>query len=213
MILELKRVSLCSIQSDKIDNKLREKWKEAEPRDRFYIVHVLFVLMGLMHFLPYTFFLTANAVSTWQVGLFVLSITILSIISDKYFVPVITFLFSDVIGLLGRIANNKLNVSINGYVLNIIMFIRMLIFIPLIYFCNALPRQHSSVLLPHDWQYITILGVFGFTNGYILNMIFLELGKLVEPEKLEAVFMVFMACSGVIGTAIIPTSIVAVELL
>ncbi|OWR44105.1 equilibrative nucleoside transporter 1 [Danaus plexippus plexippus] len=43
--------------------------------------------------------------------------------------------------------------------------------VPLLMLCNAQPRQHLPVLFPWDYQYITIMIVFAFTNGYLTNII------------------------------------------
>ncbi|KAJ8948583.1 hypothetical protein NQ318_007587 [Aromia moschata] len=135
--------------------------------------------------------------------------------NDKYFVPVITFLYGDILTLLGRIAASKINKTFRGSFLNGFLFIRMLIFLPLIYLCNAQPRNHLPVLFPHDWEYIIILGVFTFTTGYFYNMVFLDIGKYnkVKPEKVEAAFMVFMSVSSVVGALISPISLFSVDLL
>lgn len=57
------------------------------------------------------------------------------------------------------------------------MVVRMIVLIPLIFFCNAQPRNYLSVLFPHDYQYILILGVFTFTNGYFINTVYLDVAK------------------------------------
>lgn len=57
-------VSVVSIESVKLKSaKLQKHWESVHLEDHFYYVHLLFLLLGLMHFLPYTFFVTANAVS------------------------------------------------------------------------------------------------------------------------------------------------------
>ncbi|KAJ8948592.1 hypothetical protein NQ318_007596 [Aromia moschata] len=133
--------------------------------------------------------------------------------TDKYFVPIITFLYADMASLLGRVAASKLKKVINGYLLSFIMLLRMVVFVPLIYFCNAQPRNHLPVLLPHDWQYIIVLGLFCFSNGYFINVIFLDIGKLVEPEKVEDAFMVLMSFMAVFGALISPISLFSVDVL
>lgn len=59
---KLKKVSVYSIESVQIKNaKLDNHWESVNVTDKYFYIHILFVLLGLMHFLPYTFFITANA--------------------------------------------------------------------------------------------------------------------------------------------------------
>ncbi|XP_018565611.1 equilibrative nucleoside transporter 3 isoform X2 [Anoplophora glabripennis] len=61
--LAIKKVSLCSLDNyglATIKSKA-EKEKDDAPKDRFFYVHILFLIMGLMHMIPYSFFITANA--------------------------------------------------------------------------------------------------------------------------------------------------------
>ncbi|KAJ8985305.1 hypothetical protein NQ317_007092 [Molorchus minor] len=136
-----------------------------------------------------------------------------SLWNDKYFVPVITFLYADIASLMGRIAASKLKKAINGFILSGIMLLRMVTFLPLIYLCNAQPRSHLPVLLPHDWQYVIVLGSLCFTTGFFINVIFLDIGKLVKPEKVEDAFMVLMSCLAVLGALFSPLSLFSVDLL
>lgn len=43
--------------------------------------------------------------------------------------------------------------------------------VPLLMLCNAQPRKHLPVLFLWDWEYIIIMIVFSFTNGYCTNII------------------------------------------
>ncbi|KAJ8985296.1 hypothetical protein NQ317_007083 [Molorchus minor] len=97
--------------------------------------------------------------------------------SDTYFVPVVTFLLADVVLLIGRMAASKINKTFGAVRMNVFMVIRMFVFMPLIYLCNAQPRKHLPVVFPYDWQFIIILMVFSFTNGYFYNMVFLDIAK------------------------------------
>ena len=47
--------------------------------------------------------------------------------------------------------------------------VRMLIFIPVFMLCNAQPRNHLPVLIPHDYQYIVIILVYSVSGGYLLS--------------------------------------------
>ncbi|KAJ8948582.1 hypothetical protein NQ318_007586 [Aromia moschata] len=133
--------------------------------------------------------------------------------SDVYFVPVVTFLYSDVTTLLGRIIASKINKEFKTSYLSIFMFLRILVFVPLFFLCNAQPRNHLPVLIPHDWQYIVILGIFSLSNGYLFNMIFLNISKVVEPDKREDAYMVFMTVICSTGALLSPVGLFAVDIL
>ncbi|XP_018565610.1 equilibrative nucleoside transporter 3 isoform X1 [Anoplophora glabripennis] len=133
--------------------------------------------------------------------------------SDKYFVPVITFLYSDVIGLFGRIASAKYNKIIGGVPFCLFMFVRMVIFVPLIYFCNAQPRNYLPVLFPHDWQYVLILFFYQFTGSFAFNLLFLDVGKVVGPKKAEDAYLVMMSIMSLSTVLLLPVGMFSVDLL
>ncbi|VVC91582.1 unnamed protein product, partial [Leptidea sinapis] len=43
--------------------------------------------------------------------------------------------------------------------------------VPMLMLCNAQPRKHLPVLFPWDYEYIMIMIVFAFTNGYLTNIV------------------------------------------
>lgn len=43
--------------------------------------------------------------------------------------------------------------------------------VPMLMLCNAQPRKHLPVLFLWDYEYIMIMIVFSFTNGYLTNII------------------------------------------
>lgn len=133
--------------------------------------------------------------------------------SDTYFVPVITFLYSDAMGLLGRITSSRIAKTFNGVPLCLFMVVRMAVLVPLIYFCNAQPRKYLPVLFHHDWQYTLILSSFSFSNGYILNMVYLDVAKLVGPEKAEDAYLVMLTIVSIAALLFLPIGLFSVDIL
>ncbi|KAJ8917741.1 hypothetical protein NQ315_005191 [Exocentrus adspersus] len=136
-----------------------------------------------------------------------------SVWTDKYFVPVITFLYGDILSFLGRVTSSKTNKGLQGVKLCVFLVVRMVLFVPLIYFCNAQPRKHLPVLLPHDWEYMVVLGIYSFSNGYILNMLYLSIAKTVEPEKVEDAYLVMLSGASISAALISPVGLFSVEVL
>ncbi|CAH1155872.1 unnamed protein product [Phaedon cochleariae] len=132
--------------------------------------------------------------------------------TEKYFVAVITFLFSDICCLVGRILASTLKRRPSDISLAAIAILRMIIFPPLFMFCNALPRSHLSVWFPHDWQYIIILGSFMISSGYLFNIAFLNVIRLA-PENQENAYLIMQTCIGVVGAIFSPLGVLCVHLL
>lgn len=55
--------------------------------------------------------------------------------------------------------------------------LRMVILVPLVVLCNAQPRNHLPVLLPHDYQYVLVLMALSASAGFIFNTVFLSIPK------------------------------------
>ncbi|KAJ8935536.1 hypothetical protein NQ314_012740, partial [Rhamnusium bicolor] len=214
------------------NNKLKES--ENQPTDKFYLVHLIFLLFGIMHLLPISFFVTAN--DYWMhkfrntsletidpndrsklqsnfasgsiiaqsiptiicmilstifgyrikarrrviislfvlTSSFVLSTGFIKINTDSWQ----TWFFVMTMAILA-VMNGILALfqTLNGPWLSGIAIIRMIVFVPLFIFCNALPRSHLPVLFSHDWQYIVILASFFISSGYLFNIAFLNITK------------------------------------
>ncbi|KAJ8920076.1 hypothetical protein NQ315_011730, partial [Exocentrus adspersus] len=132
--------------------------------------------------------------------------------NDKYFVAVVTFLFSDICALIGRVVAAAFTKTLSGTWLSVISVLRMVAFVPLFIFCNALPRKHLPVLFPHDWQYILILGSFFVSSGYLFNIAFLNVTKLA-PGKEETAYLLLQTCIGIVGAVFSPVGVVCVNIL
>nr|XP_032515145.1 equilibrative nucleoside transporter 2-like [Danaus plexippus plexippus] len=80
--------------------------------------------------------------------------------------------------------------------------------VPLLMLCNAQPRQHLPVLFPWDYQYITIMIVFAFTNGYLTNIIMMlrwstaVVVEIHEREKASSVIATMLSVGLTAGAAV-----------
>lgn len=47
-----------------------------------------------------------------------------------------------------------------------------LVFVPLLMFCNALPRNNIPVYIPSDTGFIVVMAAFALSNGYLSAVCF-----------------------------------------
>ncbi|KAG5867039.1 hypothetical protein JTB14_008338 [Gonioctena quinquepunctata] len=132
--------------------------------------------------------------------------------NEKYFVAVVTFLYSDICSLIGRVIAAWLEKRPSESWLVGLAITRMIIFVPLFMLCNTLPRNHFPIWFPHDWQYIIILGSFMISSGYFFNIAFLNVIKLA-PEDEETSYLIMQTFIGVVGAVFSPLGVLCVNLL
>ncbi|XP_063913584.1 equilibrative nucleoside transporter 3-like [Zophobas morio] len=134
--------------------------------------------------------------------------------NDKYFVPIITFLLYAVCDLVGRtLAFRFAPKNLPGTVWVLIAFVRMAVIIPLFMLCNAQPRHHLPVVLPHDYQYILVVISGAISGGYIVSRSTYNTASLVKPEELKDAYHVQMLLIGVETGILSFLTIVSVDLL
>ncbi|XP_018565576.2 equilibrative nucleoside transporter 3-like [Anoplophora glabripennis] len=132
--------------------------------------------------------------------------------NDIYFVPVISFLFSDICTLTGRVVCS----IIKPMPISLAMIFsasRVVIYIPLVLLCNAQPRNHLPVVFGHDWEYVIIVGTLSITNGYLYNLAFLSIHQIMDPENIEDTYLVFASTICTIAASMSPLSALSVDLL
>ena len=121
--------------------------------------------------------------------------------------------------------------NLPGTVWVLIAFVRMVVIFPLFMLCNAQPRHHLPVVLPHDYQYILVVISGAISGGYILSRstyitaryyAYMQIARqyqlifffsLVKPEELKDAYHVQMLLIGVETGILSFLSIVAVDLL
>nr|XP_023029158.1 equilibrative nucleoside transporter 3-like isoform X2 [Leptinotarsa decemlineata] len=132
--------------------------------------------------------------------------------NEKYFVAVVTFLYSDICSVIGRVMATSLNKRPSDLWLVGLSISRIFFFVPLFMFCNTLPRNHLPVLFPHDWQYVIILGSFMISSGYFFNIAFMNVTRLA-PENEETSYLIMQTFIGIVSAAFSPLGVLCVELL
>ncbi|KAJ8985306.1 hypothetical protein NQ317_007093 [Molorchus minor] len=131
--------------------------------------------------------------------------------NDVFFVPTITYLYFDVVGLFGRYVGEKILITRSNAKWWVSLTVLRFVTVPLIMLCNAKPRSHLPVWFPHDWQYIIIHGVLAFTHGFLFNMVFLSIPRLI-PGKEEAAFLLVLTSVGIAGGLMSPLSLLGVRI-
>ncbi|XP_024081088.1 equilibrative nucleoside transporter 3 isoform X2 [Cimex lectularius] len=117
--------------------------------------------------------------------------------TDIYFVPVVTFLLYSVCDYSGRIISGYLQwPEKKSWIIAVTSIVRT-IFIPLVMFCNAQPRQNLPVLISSDLIYIIIIIIFGLSNGYLANITFISVPKIVASHEQEVASTMLAAFLGV----------------
>ncbi|XP_073979589.1 equilibrative nucleoside transporter 1 isoform X1 [Rhodnius prolixus] len=116
---------------------------------------------------------------------------------DVYFVPVVTFLLYSFCDYLGRIISGFLQwPEKESWIIAVISIVRT-VFIPLVMMCNAQPRHHLPVVIASDWLYIFIIIAFGLSNGYLANITFISVPKIVAAHEQEVASTMLAAFLGV----------------
>ncbi|KAG5893414.1 hypothetical protein JTB14_024327 [Gonioctena quinquepunctata] len=132
--------------------------------------------------------------------------------SDKYFTAVVVFLLGETCGLLGKmIPWNFITKSRAPWIAGQFVIICM-IYMVLIMFCNAQPRNHLEVLFNHDYQFIIIFGTFQFVANYHTKAAFLEIGPLSEGKD-EAAMKILMLFVAIAAAIFSPLGVVILSIL
>ncbi|XP_074034270.1 equilibrative nucleoside transporter 3 isoform X2 [Leptinotarsa decemlineata] len=130
--------------------------------------------------------------------------------TDKYFIPVITFLLPSIIGLLSTVGAKPWMTPKNAKWFILFSLMKTFTLNPLFLFCNESPKHHLPVLFPHDWQYITILVINTILSGYVGTISFLSTPNFAK-DKTEEAFILLQAVAMVLGSAFSPLSAVWVN--
>ncbi|XP_047530314.1 equilibrative nucleoside transporter 3 [Vanessa atalanta] len=104
--------------------------------------------------------------------------------NNIFFVPVVNYLIFNCGDYAGRLVAGFLLRPNNQWVIAGASVLRI-IGIPMLMLCNAQPRKHLPVVFLWDYEYILIMIVFAFTNGYLTNIIMINSTRAVELHERE----------------------------
>ncbi|KAL4715537.1 hypothetical protein ACJJTC_009163, partial [Scirpophaga incertulas] len=124
--------------------------------------------------------------------------------NDIYFVPVVNYLIFNCGDYSGRLVSGFFLKPDSQWVIAGASVLRA-VFVPMLMACNAQPRQHLPVVFHSDWEYIIIMVVFAFTNGYLTNIVMINSTRIVElheRDKASSVIATMLSGGLTVGAAV-----------
>nr|CAH7749911.1 unnamed protein product [Callosobruchus chinensis] len=136
--------------------------------------------------------------------------------NDKYFVPVVTFLFCELVALAARCLARPIITHENSKWIVGAYIIKSIIFAPAYMFCNAYSNvaRHLPILFPHDWEYIVIIILDNLTTHLTITSTVTSIPRLADSkETAEIVFLLMTSIMGILSSLTAPLSPLWVKLL
>ncbi|CAG9785420.1 unnamed protein product [Diatraea saccharalis] len=124
--------------------------------------------------------------------------------NNIFFVPVVNYLIFNCGDYSGRLVAGLILRPDNQWVIAAASILRV-VGIPMLMLCNAQPRKHLPVVFLWDWEYIIIMIVFAFTNGYLTNIVMINSTRVVElheREKASSVIATMLSVGLTVGAAV-----------
>ncbi|CAG5058843.1 unnamed protein product [Parnassius apollo] len=124
--------------------------------------------------------------------------------NNIFFVPVVNYLIFNCGDYSGRLAAGFLLKPLNQWLIAGASILRI-IGVPMLMLCNAQPRKHLPVVFLWDYEYIIIMIIFAFTNGYLTNIVMINATRVVdlhEREKASSVIIAMLSVGLTVGAAI-----------
>ncbi|XP_028172397.1 equilibrative nucleoside transporter 1 [Ostrinia furnacalis] len=124
--------------------------------------------------------------------------------NNIFFVPVVNYLIFNCGDYSGRLVAGFFLVPDNQWITAGASLLRV-IGVPMLMLCNAKPRRHLPVLFLWDWEYIIIMVLFAFSNGYLTNIVMINSTRVVElheREKASSVIATMIAVGLTAGAAV-----------
>ncbi|KAJ0175538.1 hypothetical protein K1T71_008697 [Dendrolimus kikuchii] len=124
--------------------------------------------------------------------------------NNIFFVPVVNYLIFNCGDYSGRLVSGFILRPDNQWIIAVASILRI-IGVPMLMLCNAQPRKHLPVVFLWDWEYIIIMIVFAFTNGYLTNIVMINSTRVVElheREKASSVIATMLSVGLTMGAAV-----------
>ncbi|XP_021967953.1 equilibrative nucleoside transporter 3 [Folsomia candida] len=118
-----------------------------------------------------------------------------SVWNEKYYVALVSFLVFSCGDYIGRILSGALQLPEKSSSWTLIFSILRIGFLPMIMMCQLHPRTLLPVIFKSDIEFGIISFLFGFSNGYLANVVFINAPQLVSREDQEE-------ANGVVTTAL-----------
>ncbi|KAI5643365.1 nucleoside transporter domain-containing protein [Phthorimaea operculella] len=121
-----------------------------------------------------------------------------------YFVPVVNYLIFSCGDYSGRLVSEYLLRPTNQWIIAAASILRI-VFIPMLMLCNAQPRSHLPVWFLWDYEFIVIIILFAFSNGYLTNIVMINSTRVVdahEQEKASSVIVTMLSVGLTAGAAV-----------
>ncbi|CAH0714163.1 unnamed protein product, partial [Brenthis ino] len=132
--------------------------------------------------------------------------------NNIFFVPVVNYLIFNCGDYAGRLVAGFLLRPMNQWLIATASVLRI-VGVPMLMLCNAQPRKHLPVVFLWDYEYIAIMIVFAFTNGYLTNIVMINSTRVVEMHEREKASSVIATLLSVGLTAGAAVSMLLVRLL
>ncbi|XP_045494652.1 equilibrative nucleoside transporter 3 [Colias croceus] len=124
--------------------------------------------------------------------------------NNIFFVPVVNYLIFNCGDYGGRLVAGFLLRPNNQWVIAAASVFRI-IGVPMLMLCNAQPRKHLPVVFLWDYEYILIMIVFAFTNGYLTNITMVNSTRVVdmhEREKASSIIVTMLSVGLTAGASV-----------
>uniref|UniRef100_A0A673IGH9 Solute carrier family 29 member 2 n=1 Tax=Sinocyclocheilus rhinocerous TaxID=307959 RepID=A0A673IGH9_9TELE len=126
-------------------------------------------------------------------------------LSERYFIPVVCFLFFNVMDFIGRSVTLVSKWPSKDSGLFPVLVVCRVIFVPLLMMCNVQERHYMPVLFSNDVMFAAIMVFFSVSSGYFVCLSMTYAPQLVEPKDGEtagALMTFFLALGLSLGAAL-----------
>uniref|UniRef100_A0A671QNU0 Solute carrier family 29 member 2 n=1 Tax=Sinocyclocheilus anshuiensis TaxID=1608454 RepID=A0A671QNU0_9TELE len=124
---------------------------------------------------------------------------------ERYFIPVVCFLFFNVMDFIGRSVTLVSKWPSKDSRLFPVLVVCRVIFVPLLMMCNVQERHYMPVLFSNDVMFAAIMVCFSVSSGYFVCLSMTYAPQLVEPKDGEtagALMTFFLALGLSLGAAL-----------